>query len=64
MLLVHNDKFPDDLGKAVEHAVNILHQTLETTIQDPLMGTREINLIASKNCIENPVLTIKIEKMV
>lgn len=63
MLLAHNDKFPDDLGSAVEHAVNILHQTLEKTIAEPMLGTREVNLIASKDCIENPVLNIKCQRL-
>lgn len=63
MLLAHNEKFPDDLGKTIECAVNIVHQVLLTTMADPLMGTREINLIASKSCIENPKLNLKVQKI-
>ena len=59
MLLAHNEKYPDDLQKTVEYAVNIVHQTLQTTIATPLLGTREINLIASKKCIEEPEIKIK-----
>lgn len=63
MLLTHNEKYPDDLKMTVEHAVNIVHQTLATSIETPLLGTREINIIASKKCIEEPKIEIKCQRL-
>jgi pyridoxal/pyridoxine/pyridoxamine kinase len=60
MLLANIEKNPDDFAKAVELAVNTLRAVLHKTVKEPIPGTKEISLIASKDLIENPPFEIKI----
>ena len=46
---------------ALESAVNILRGVLLKTVEEPLIGEKEISLIASKDIIENPVIEIRAE---
>ena len=54
MLLANVDRYPQDFGKAVEVAVNIVRGVLKKTLEEPIMGTNEIQLIKSKDVIEDP----------
>ena len=61
MLLANINKHPDDFPKAVEIAVNIVRSVLLRTLEDPMMGSSEIQLIGSKDVIENPGMDLKVE---
>ena len=45
----------------MEIAVNILRAVLHKTVEQPLPGTCEISLIASKKLIEDPPIEIRVE---
>ena len=60
MLLAHITEYPDDFPKAVEIAVNIVRGTLLNTVENPLMGENEIQLIGSRDIIINPNIDLKV----
>lgn len=59
MLLTQIEKYPDDFPKAIEIAVNALRGSLLKTVEQPIPGTNEVSLIASKEIIENPDIELK-----
>lgn len=61
MLLAAMDKYPDDFAAAVETAVNIVRGVLNQSVNEPIQGTNEISIIASKGVIEHPKIEINAE---
>ena len=59
MLLAKIHEFPDDFAQSIEQAANIVRGVLLKSIEEPLVGTNEISLIASKSVIENPPNDLK-----
>lgn len=54
MLLAKNREFPDDFVNNIEQAVNIVQGVLIKSLEEPMMGVNEINIVAAKDVIENP----------
>jgi pyridoxal/pyridoxine/pyridoxamine kinase len=54
MLLTQLDKYPGEFAKAVEIAVNALRGCLLRSIEQPIPGTNEVSVIASKDILESP----------
>ena len=54
MLLTQIEKYPNDFPMAIEIAVNSLRGCLLRTIEQPIPGSNEVSLIASKDILENP----------
>ena len=43
--------------------MNIVRGVLKETISNPIAGTNEISIVASKNVIENPLDELKAKKI-
>lgn len=54
MLIVWCEKYPDNFGKAIESAVNVVYGVLELSATNPLQGTSEVNVIQARTILENP----------
>jgi len=63
MLLAQTEEHPEDFGKAVSNAVNILQAVLKNSRDDPLLGEKEIQLIRSKKVIEEPPQVLTYENV-
>ena len=64
-------KFPEDLGRAVELAVATLQAVLKRTVGDwaaagvnPPIAQLELRLIQSREDILHPTVTVKVEPLV
>ena len=61
MLVANVDSHSDaEFPTAVEKAVNVVRGVLLKTVEEPMLGTQELNLIASKNVVENPNIDVKV----
>ena len=63
MTLVMSEKYPDDFGKAIEMAVNVVQGVLTFSVNNPLLGQSEINLIGARRILENPEIKYHVEKI-
>lgn len=63
MLLIQCEKCPEDFGRAIETAVNVVHGVLAFSAVNPLQGFKEINLIAARSILENPTINYHAEKI-
>lgn len=54
MLIAWSEKYPDDFGKAIEAAVNVVHGVLTFSAANPLQGHAEVNTIGARTILENP----------
>ena len=61
MLLVWSEKYPEDFGKAIETAVNVVHGVLKLSADNPLQGQSEVNVIAARSVLENPEINFSAE---
>ena len=49
-----------NFAEAIQFSVNVMRGVLKNTVENPLQGTNEISLIASKKIIENPQIELKV----